>query len=70
VLIDWFTFSAQILNFLLLLFLLKRFLYGPILRETVPLRTDSQGYAGKGEEDRRSNGRGRNGKTGSAGPSR
>ena len=31
-LIDWFTFSAQILNFLLLLFLLKRFLYGPILR--------------------------------------
>jgi F-type H+-transporting ATPase subunit b len=32
VLINWFTFSAQILNFLLLLFLLKRFLYKPILR--------------------------------------
>jgi len=28
--IDWFTFSAQILNFLVLVWLLKRFLYGPI----------------------------------------
>lgn len=28
---DWFTFSAQILNFLVLLYLLKRFLYSPIL---------------------------------------
>ena len=31
-LIDWFTVGAQIANFLILLFLLKRFLYGPILR--------------------------------------
>jgi F-type H+-transporting ATPase subunit b len=31
VLIDWFTLVAQIINFLLLAYLLKRFLYGPIL---------------------------------------
>ncbi|WP_247256874.1 F0F1 ATP synthase subunit B [Pseudomonas moorei] len=30
-LIDWFTVSAQILNFLILVWLLKRFLYHPIL---------------------------------------
>lgn len=30
--IDWFTFTAQIINFLILLALLKRFLYGPILK--------------------------------------
>ena len=29
--IDWFTFSAQIINFVLLVWLLKRFLYRPIL---------------------------------------
>lgn len=28
--IDWFTFSAQIINFLVLVALLKRFLYGPV----------------------------------------
>ncbi|MDD3617969.1 MAG: hypothetical protein RBR09_04285 [Desulfobulbaceae bacterium] len=31
-LIDWFTVGAQIVNFLLLIYLLKRFLYKPILR--------------------------------------
>ncbi|MCD6224346.1 MAG: hypothetical protein J7K32_02280, partial [Deltaproteobacteria bacterium] len=31
-LIDWFTVLAQIVNFLILIFLLKRFLYGPITR--------------------------------------
>jgi F-type H+-transporting ATPase subunit b len=31
-LIDWFTVAAQIVNFLILVFLLKRFLYGPIIR--------------------------------------
>jgi F-type H+-transporting ATPase subunit b len=31
-LIDWFTVAAQIINFLLLVWLLKRFLYKPILR--------------------------------------
>ncbi len=30
--IDWFTFAAQIINFLILVALLKRFLYGPILK--------------------------------------
>lgn len=30
-LIDWFTVGAQALNFLILLWLMKRFLYGPIL---------------------------------------
>lgn len=29
--IDWFTFAAQIANFLILVWLLKRFLYGPIM---------------------------------------
>jgi F-type H+-transporting ATPase subunit b len=32
VLIDWFTVAAQVVNFLILVALLKRFLYGPILR--------------------------------------
>jgi F-type H+-transporting ATPase subunit b len=32
VLIDWFTVAAQVVNFLLLVALLKHFLYGPILR--------------------------------------
>lgn len=30
-LIDWFTVGAQIVNFLVLVYLLKRFLYGPII---------------------------------------
>jgi F-type H+-transporting ATPase subunit b len=30
--IDWFTVAAQVLNFLVLAWLLKRFLYGPILQ--------------------------------------
>jgi F-type H+-transporting ATPase subunit b len=30
--IDWFTLVAQIINFLILLWLLQRFLYGPIIR--------------------------------------
>jgi F-type H+-transporting ATPase subunit b len=32
VLIDWFTVGAQVVNFLVLVALLKRFLYGPIIR--------------------------------------
>ena len=31
-LIDWFTVLAQIINFMILIFLLKRFLYGPITK--------------------------------------
>ena len=30
--IEWFTFAAQIINFVILVALLKRFLYGPVLR--------------------------------------
>ncbi len=30
-LIDWFTIIAQVINFLILIFLLKRFLYGPLI---------------------------------------
>ena len=30
--IDWFTVVAQIVNFLILVWLLKKFLYGPIIR--------------------------------------
>jgi F-type H+-transporting ATPase subunit b len=30
--IDWFTVGAQVINFLVLVYLLKRFLYGPIVR--------------------------------------
>jgi F-type H+-transporting ATPase subunit b len=32
VLIDWFTVAAQVVNFLVLVWLLRRFLYGPITR--------------------------------------
>ncbi|MFP4072257.1 MAG: hypothetical protein ACLFTB_09415, partial [Desulfovibrionales bacterium] len=31
-LIDWVTVGAQIVNFLILVWLLKKFLYGPIIR--------------------------------------
>ena len=31
-LVDWFTVLAQIVNFFILIYLLKRFLYGPIIR--------------------------------------
>ena len=31
-LVDWFTVVAQVVNFLILVWLLKRFLYKPILR--------------------------------------
>lgn len=30
--IDWFTFVAQVVNFLILVWLLKRFLYGPVVK--------------------------------------
>lgn len=29
--IDWFTYGAQIVNFLILIFLLRKFLYGPVI---------------------------------------
>ena len=36
-LIDWFTVAAQVVNFLILVWLLKRFLYQPILN-AIPLQ--------------------------------
>ena len=45
--INWFTFAAQIVNFLVLIWLLKRFLYGPIIsamdrrEETIRSRLES-----------------------------
>jgi F-type H+-transporting ATPase subunit b len=39
VLLDWFTIIAQIINFLILLYLLRRFLYRPIL-DTMQARED------------------------------
>lgn len=41
-LIDWFTVGAQIVNFLILVWLLKRFLYGPIVKA---MRTRSERIA-------------------------
>ena len=44
--IDWITVGAQIANFLVLVYLLKRFLYGPIVRamerreQTIAARLD------------------------------
>lgn len=38
--IDWFTVSAQIVNFLILIYLLKRFLYQPVL-QTMKLRAEN-----------------------------
>lgn len=48
--IDWFTFVAQLFNFVLLVFLLKRFLYRPVL-DTIARR--EQGIRDRLEEARR-----------------
>jgi F-type H+-transporting ATPase subunit b len=47
--IDWFTFGAQIANFLLLVWLLRRFLYGPI---TAAMSERQQRIADRFEEAR------------------
>jgi len=47
--IDWFTFGAQIANFLLLVWLLRRFLYGPI---TTAMAERQQRIADRFEEAR------------------
>ncbi|WP_432823649.1 hypothetical protein [Trichloromonas sp.] len=56
-LIDWTTVSFQIINFLLLVFLLKRFLYGPITKamqrredELAAIRTDTAGKRSEAAE--------------------
>ena len=56
-LIDWFTVIAQILNFLVLIALLKYFLYGPILqamdtREQTIVQQLAQATIAKGEAER------------------
>jgi F-type H+-transporting ATPase subunit b len=49
-LIDWFTVIAQIINFLILLFLLHRFLYKPILK-TIDKRQDQMEARWQAAED-------------------
>jgi F-type H+-transporting ATPase subunit b len=51
--IDWFTFVAQILNFVILVFLLKRFLYRPVL-DAIARR--EEGIRSRLEEARRREG--------------
>jgi F-type H+-transporting ATPase subunit b len=54
VLIDWFTVLAQIVNFVILIFLLKRFLYGPIVRAMEARQkkiAEAMERAGRAEED-------------------
>ena len=60
-LIDWFTVAAQITNFLVLVWLLKRFLYGPILnamtqrekriRDTIESAVQREAEAGRERAD-------------------
>ena len=40
--VDWFTVVAQVINFLVLVYLLKRFLYGPIIDAIDDIRVGSQ----------------------------
>jgi F-type H+-transporting ATPase subunit b len=48
--IDWFTLVAQIVNFLILLALLKRFLYGPIVRAMERREQKIAGYMQEARE--------------------
>ncbi len=56
--IDWFTFSAQIINFLILLWLLRKFLYSPLLNvmknreEKISSRLDEASSKLKEAEDK------------------
>lgn len=54
--IDWFTLVAQIVNFLILLYLLKRFLYGPIV-ETMDKREQEIAARLQKAEEKRSEAR-------------
>jgi F-type H+-transporting ATPase subunit b len=51
-LIDWTTVSFQVVNFLLLIVLLKRYLYGPILR-AMQRREEELSAIRKEAEDKR-----------------
>lgn len=48
--IDWFTTGAQIINFLILVFLLKKFLYGPIISAMDRREEKIAGRLKEGEE--------------------
>lgn len=55
--IDWFTFGAQMVNFLVLVWLLRRFLYGPVLaamdeREATLAATQAEADARRAAADR------------------
>lgn len=52
-LIDWFTVGAQIVNFLILIYLLKRFLYKPVLRAMDEREQKIAGRLQEAEEKRR-----------------
>ncbi len=51
-LIDWFTVFAQVVNFLILVLLLKRFLYGPLLRVMEERKLEIQQRLSQVEQDR------------------
>ncbi len=52
VLIDWFTVGAQIINFLILVLLLKKFLYGPIVQVMAAREAKIQGQLAEAETRR------------------
>lgn len=52
-LIDWFTVGAQIVNFLILIYLLKRFLYKPILRAMAEREQKIAGRLQEAEEKKK-----------------
>ncbi|WP_430735478.1 hypothetical protein [Halodesulfovibrio aestuarii] len=51
-LLDWFTVGAQALNFLILMYLLKRFLYGPIIRTMEERKAKVQEHLASAEKAR------------------
>ena len=52
-LIDWFTVGAQIVNFLILVLLLKKFLYGPIVKVMAAREAKIQAQLAEAETGRR-----------------
>lgn len=50
--IDWFTLVAQVVNFLILVLLLRRFLYRPIIEAIDRRRSEIRGRLGEAEEAR------------------
>jgi len=50
--IDWFTLVAQVVNFIILLYLLKRFLYGPIIQVMEQRQAEVASQLEEAEEER------------------